>query len=80
VGRRPAVIAAAMMMTSGAAPMMTPTLAGSATWVAWIISALHPASPMAASAASRTHSRPAGRGSGFRCSRAQAARRIPAAR
>ena len=61
------------MMTSGAAPMMTPTLAGSAARVAWIISTLHPASPMAANAASHAHSRPAGRGSGLRCSRAQAA-------
>src|SRR2546430_109878 len=67
------------MMTSGAAPMMTPTLAGSAIRGAWIISVLHPASPMAASAASHAHSPPAGRGSGFCCSRAPAARRNPAA-
>ena len=73
-------MAAAMMMTSGAAPMMTPTLAGSATRVAWIISTLHPASPMTAKAASQAHSRPAGRGSGLWVSRAQAARRSPAAR
>jgi hypothetical protein len=80
VGRRPAAIAAAVTMTSGAAPMTTPTLAGSATRVAWISMMLHPASPTTASAASHAHSRPAGRGSGLRRSRAQAARTSPAAR
>src|SRR4029079_9592654 len=53
-------------MRGGAAPMMTPTLAGSATRGAWIISTLHPASPMTASAASHAHSPPAGRGSSLR--------------
>ena len=80
MGRRRAVIAAAMMMTSGAAPMMTPTLAGSAARVAWIISTLHPARPMTARAASQAQSRPAGRGSGVRVSRAQAASTSAAAR
>src|ERR1700753_244816 len=56
-GRWAAAMATARMMTSGAAPMMTPTLAGSATRVAWIISTLHPARPMAASAASPATSR-----------------------
>ena len=80
MGRLPVATAPAMTMTSGAAPMTTPTLAGSATRVASISSTLHPASPMTASAASHAHSRPAGRGRGVRRSRAQPARTSPATR
>ena len=78
--RRVLFAAATMTMTMGVAPMTTPTLAGSATRVASISSTLHPASPMTASPASHAHSRPAGRGRGWRRSRAQAASRRAATR
>ena len=80
MGRVRAATAAAMTMTSGAAPMMIPTLAGPAARVAAMSSTLHPASPVTARAASHAQSRRVGRGRGVCRSRAQAASSSPAAR